>query len=94
MSKHLDIHSTINDFVQEDVRWTALLEELGIDACCGGHKTLEQACAEKGLHPETVLNRLIAGSLESDPVAGGGPRHGRIALGSGGSPSQDASQVS
>jgi len=71
MSTHLDIHSTINDFVQEDVRRTALLEELGIDACCGGHKTLEQACAEKGLHPETVLNRLIAGSLESDPVAGG-----------------------
>lgn len=69
MSTHLDIHSTINDFVQEDVHRTALLEELGIDACCGGHKTLEQACAEKGLHPETVLNRLIAGSLESDPVA-------------------------
>ncbi len=69
MSTHLDIHSTINDFVQEDVRRTALLEELGIDACCGGHKTLEQACAEKGLHPGTVLNQLIAGSLESDPVA-------------------------
>ncbi len=30
MSTHLDIHSTINDFVQEDVRRTALLEELGV----------------------------------------------------------------
>ncbi len=64
MSAHLNIHSTINDFVQEDVRRTALLEQLGIDACCGGHKTLAQACGEKGLDPETVLQQILAGPKE------------------------------
>ena len=62
MNTHLNIHSTINDFVQEDVRRTALLEQLGIDACCGGHKTLALACGEKGLDPETVLQQILAGS--------------------------------
>lgn len=66
MNAHLDIHSTINDFVQEDVRRTTLFEQLGIDACCGGHRTLAQACADKGLDPEALLKQVLA--LQEDAI--------------------------
>ncbi len=69
MTTHFNIDSTINDFVQEDVRRTALLEQLGVDACCGGHKTLAQACGEKGLDPESVLQKILAGSKEDEALA-------------------------
>jgi regulator of cell morphogenesis and NO signaling len=42
---------------------------LNIDSCCGGHRTLAETCAEKGIDPESVLSRLMTDSPESDPVA-------------------------
>lgn len=69
MSSKFTIHTPINDFIAEDVRRTGIFEELEIDSCCGGHRTLAIACAEKGIDPEVVLNRLMANSPESDPVA-------------------------
>ncbi len=58
MKTHLDIHSSINDFVKEDMRRANVFEALGIDACCGGAKSLAEACQHKGLDPETVLDQL------------------------------------
>ncbi len=69
MNAHLNIHSTINDFITGNIRRTGVFEELNIDSCCGGHRTLAEACAEKGIDPEAVLNRLMADSPENDPVA-------------------------
>jgi regulator of cell morphogenesis and NO signaling len=69
LSAKFTIHTSINDFITEDVRRTGVFEELGIDSCCGGHRTLVEACAEKGIDPEAVLNRLMADSPENDPVA-------------------------
>ncbi|GJL77027.1 MAG: iron-sulfur cluster repair di-iron protein [Nitrospinaceae bacterium] len=56
---NLDIHSRINDFTAEDMARAKVLEELGIDACCGGNKSLAEACGEKGLDPEVVLKTLV-----------------------------------
>ena len=69
MSTKFTIHTPINDFIAEDVRRTGIFEELEIDSCCGGHRTLAVACAEKGIDPEALLNRLIANAPETDPVA-------------------------
>ncbi len=69
MSAHFTIHTPINDFIAEDVRRTGIFEELNIDSCCGGHRTLAEACAEKGIDPEAVLKRLMADASENDPVA-------------------------
>lgn len=69
MNAYLDIHSTINDFVQEDVRRTPLFEQLGIDACCGGHQTLAQACADKGLDPEVILRQVLAEGMENKDLS-------------------------
>ena len=35
-----------------------ILERFGIDTCCGGHLTLEQAAASAGVPVETVLRAL------------------------------------
>ncbi len=32
----------------------------GLDFCCGGHRPLTEACAEKGLDPETILKAIAA----------------------------------
>ncbi|MFQ5443426.1 MAG: DUF542 domain-containing protein, partial [Nitrospinales bacterium] len=61
------IHDTINDFVKEDISRTGVFENLGIDSCCGGHKTLEESCREKGLDPEVVLKQLMDQGAESSP---------------------------
>lgn len=49
---------TIGDIVTQDFRTAAIFKEAGIDFCCGGKKTLEAACAEKGINPEKLLEKL------------------------------------
>lgn len=66
---NLNVHSLINDFTKEDMHLAKVLEGLGIDTCCGGNKSLTEACEEKGLDPEAVLKKLVpaeepAGSVE------------------------------
>ncbi len=51
--------------VEDKIQLAALLEELGIDFCCGGKKTLEEACREHQLDPEEVLDRLRNASTET-----------------------------
>jgi regulator of cell morphogenesis and NO signaling len=68
---NLNVHSLINDFTKEDMRLAKVLEALGIDTCCGGNKSLTEACGEKGLDPEVVLKELVpveepAGSVEEE----------------------------
>jgi regulator of cell morphogenesis and NO signaling len=69
LSTKFTIYTPINEFIAGDVRRTGIFEELSIDSCCGGHRSLAEACAEKGIDPESILNRLLAGSPENDPVA-------------------------
>jgi regulator of cell morphogenesis and NO signaling len=69
LSPKFTIHTPINEFIAGDVRRTGIFEDLSIDSCCGGHRTLAEACAEKGINPEAVLNQLMAGSPASDSVA-------------------------
>jgi iron-sulfur cluster repair protein YtfE (RIC family) len=52
------LETTVNDLLRRDPTLVTLLARLGIDACCGGPKTLEQAAATAGLAPETVLEAV------------------------------------
>jgi len=63
---NLSTHSLINDFTKEDMRLAKVLEELGLDTCCGGNKSLAEACGEKGLDPEAVLKTLVPGKKQVD----------------------------
>ncbi|MCL4287327.1 MAG: DUF542 domain-containing protein, partial [Thermoleophilia bacterium] len=59
--------ATLGGIVAERPAAAAVLEGLGLDYCCGGGKTLAEACRERGLDPET-----IARVLDSIGVDGGG----------------------
>jgi regulator of cell morphogenesis and NO signaling len=48
----------------------SVLEGLGLDYCCGGGRTLAEACAERGLDPVTVL--AVLDSIDADGGGGGG----------------------
>lgn len=52
---------SLGEIVANDFRAASLFSKAGIDFCCGGKKTLQQACNEKSLNPEgleTELNEL------------------------------------
>lgn len=49
---------TVGDVVVRRPALSREFEQAGIDYCCGGRKTLEEACWEKGLDPASFLERL------------------------------------
>ena len=57
----------VGALVAADFRTTDVFTQYGIDYCCGGQKTIGQACAELGIHLETLmamsLNDLFAWSM-------------------------------
>lgn len=59
----------LGDIVTKDFRAASILSEAGLDFCCGGNKTLETACRERGIGSEEILKRLEV--LESQPVMPG-----------------------
>ena len=56
---------TVGEIARADYRKALLLKERGIDFCCGGKKTLEQACLEKQLDIREVQSALQ--SLDTRP---------------------------
>jgi regulator of cell morphogenesis and NO signaling len=52
---------SLAELVIDDARAAAVLERFGLDYCCGGRRTLEEAAAERGLAPDVVVQAL--GSL-------------------------------
>ena len=54
---------TIGEIVANDFRAASVFKSNHIDFCCGGKKSLAEACLEKGIEPEKVeseLNELAA----------------------------------
>jgi regulator of cell morphogenesis and NO signaling len=49
---------TLGRLVAERPQRARLLEQLGLDYCCGGQRTLEEACHARGLDPCAVRRRL------------------------------------
>jgi len=62
---------TLGSIVVARPETAVTLERLGLDYCCGGAKTLDDACRERGLDPTTVAAVLDA----IDPARGGAPAH-------------------
>src|ERR1039457_4865255 len=60
--------STVGQWVVERPGLTRVFEKLGIDYCCGGKNTLDQACRAKGLDTATIVAVLNAG--DGSPDAG------------------------
>lgn len=58
------MHETVGGLVAERPEWARVFEELGIDYCCGGRRTLREACEGRGLSLDAVLRRLAAADAE------------------------------
>ncbi|BBM70606.1 iron-sulfur cluster repair di-iron protein [Rhodothermus marinus] len=61
------LSKTLGELVAADERRAALFDRLGLDYCCGGDRSLEAACRERGLDPATVAAVLEA--LETSEAA-------------------------
>lgn len=59
--------STLGEIVAADFRTAEIFKKAGIDFCCGGKKSLEQACTEKLIDLPLLINELKA--LEAQPMS-------------------------
>jgi regulator of cell morphogenesis and NO signaling len=50
--------TTIRDIVADNYRTAAVLQRFGIDFCCGGNRSLAEACRELNLDDEAVVREL------------------------------------
>jgi regulator of cell morphogenesis and NO signaling len=62
----LSTTTTVGDIVAHDLRSAAVFARHGIDFCCGGRRSLDEACRASGVDPATVVEELAAMSAPGD----------------------------
>lgn len=55
MATVIDINSTLSELVIEDPRRSTILTDIGIDFCCNGNRSLQDAVGEAGLNLDGVI---------------------------------------
>jgi len=50
---------TVNDLLREESRAAAVLNRLGIDTCCGGMLSLEEASRNAGTTADAVIEQVL-----------------------------------
>lgn len=49
---------TLGEIAAEIPAASRVFREVGLDYCCGGRRPLGEACAERGIDPETILSAI------------------------------------
>lgn len=57
---------SVGELVAQRQSRACVLEQYGIDYCCGGKATLEEVCLKKGLNVEEVLEKLHESDLKTN----------------------------
>lgn len=60
-----DVTKTVREFAVEVPQATRLFESLGIDYCCGGGKSLRDACVSANVSVDEVVSKLVASVKQS-----------------------------
>lgn len=60
MSVSIDARKSVAELILEQPGLTRIFEKLGIDYCCGGKKSLHEACERRGLDAQSVIQTLNA----------------------------------
>jgi regulator of cell morphogenesis and NO signaling len=60
------VEQTVGSIVASRPALSRVFEKAGVDYCCGGKKTLAQACQEKGLDAQSLLEKLEACTAATD----------------------------
>jgi regulator of cell morphogenesis and NO signaling len=53
-----DADETLGEMVAKDLRKAQIFKKYGLDFCCGGKKTVKEACAAKGIDVTKVEAEL------------------------------------
>jgi len=53
-----NLNLSVGEIVTKDFRTASVFSEYGIDFCCGGDKTLKEACEEKSVNVSELENKL------------------------------------
>src|SRR5688500_8543677 len=75
----LAIDVTVGQLVAERPSRSRVFQKLGIDFCCGGKLTVEEAARRRNLDPQTVLAVLLAAE-EATPAASSDPDPAQLDL--------------
>jgi regulator of cell morphogenesis and NO signaling len=59
-----DVSKTVREFAVEVPQATRLFEKLGIDYCCGGGKSLREACETANIPVDDVVSKLLSSAKE------------------------------
>jgi regulator of cell morphogenesis and NO signaling len=59
----------VGELVAEDFRAAGVFHEYGIDFCCGGKRSVADACRERGIDTEAVVSAVTAACARPDPSA-------------------------
>jgi regulator of cell morphogenesis and NO signaling len=62
--------ATVGELVARHPARAELFERLRFDFCCGGAKTLAEACDERGLDHDTIRQLIAATDAVADPLVG------------------------
>jgi regulator of cell morphogenesis and NO signaling len=62
---------TLGELAVKDLRKAEIFKKYGLDFCCGGKKTVKQACAEKGLDVTKIEQELQ--QVDKAPITGSVP---------------------
>ncbi len=66
MSTVIDLSATVGELVARQPSLSRVFEEVGVDYCCGGKRSLVDACRQKGLDPAVLAARLEEAAVERD----------------------------
>jgi regulator of cell morphogenesis and NO signaling len=64
-----ELSRSLADLVTERPIAARVLYQLGLDYCCGGRRSLAEACAERGLDPRGVLAELDQSAPPQEPAS-------------------------
>ncbi|MBS1651579.1 MAG: iron-sulfur cluster repair di-iron protein [Bacteroidetes bacterium] len=60
----------VGELVAGDYRTASIFKKNGIDFCCNGNRTIEDACLKKNINTQDVLNALLDVSNQSNNASG------------------------
>jgi regulator of cell morphogenesis and NO signaling len=63
----INLSTTLGDIVSTNERYAAVLDGAGLDYCCGGRRTLDQAAAEAGIDGSVLLGTLLRATEPTEP---------------------------
>jgi regulator of cell morphogenesis and NO signaling len=72
---NLDTTNTVREVALNVPAATRVFEKLGIDYCCGGNKSLQQACSEANLSLQQVLESLKSAADSAEHTQNTGRQH-------------------